>query len=209
MGGERNIAICLRERGGQTAGIDFSSVANLLVAGGSAADRQTIFDAVSRQVPPDRVYTIGRDDIDGAEYDLIDITRIALADYKRTDSTDAALQERFVIIEDLAPLLKADEGFFTESVLSLAVMADRARLHVIAGLGDTWRSALSENLRNAFAGRVAFRCENAQGYRVVLGRTVKNPPQRGEFYYVEKDGRTRLCSLAAADTIERRADHAK
>ena len=201
--------LAIRERGGQTAGIDFASVANLLVAGGSAADRQTIFDAVSRQVPPDRLYTIGSDDIDGAEYDLIDITRIALADYKRTDSTDAALQERFVIIEDLAPLLKADDEFFTESVLSLAVMADRTRLHVIAGLGDTWRSALSENLRNAFAGRIAFRCENAQGYRVVLGRTVKNPPQRGEFYYVEKDGRTRLCSLVAADTIERSADHAK
>ena len=201
MGGERNIAICLRERGGQTAGIDFASVANLLVAGGSAADRQTIFDAVSRQVSPDRVYTIGRDDIDGAEYDLIDITRIAIDDYKRAEATAVALQERFVIIEDLAPLLKADEGFFTESVLSLAMMADRTRLHVIAGLGDTWRSALPENLRNAFAGRIAFRCENAQGYRVVLGRTVKNPPQRGEFYYVEKEGRTRLCSLVAADPI--------
>lgn len=198
MGGERNIAICLRERGGQTAEIDFTSVSNLLVAGGDAADRQTIFDRVTRQVPPDQVYTIGSDDIDGAEYDLIDITRIALADYKRADSTGAALQERFVIIEDLAPLLKSDEGFFAESVLSLAVMADRTRLYVIAGLGDTWRSALSENLRNAFAGRLAFRCENAQGYRVVLGRTVKNPPQRGEFYYVEKDGRTRLCTLIAA-----------
>ena len=199
----------IRERGGQAAGIDFSSVANLLVAGGSAADRQTIFDAVTRQIPSDRVYTIGSDDIDGAEYDLVDITRIALDDYKRAGESNAALQERFVIIEDLAPLIKADEGFFTESVLSLAVMADRTRLHVIAGLGDTWRSALSENLRNAFAGRVAFRCENAQGYRVVLGRTVKNPPQRGEFYYVEKDGRTRLCSLIAADAIERSADHAK
>ena len=119
MSESSNIKLHLRERGGQETDIDFASVSNLLVAGGSVADRQTIFDAVSRQVPPDRVYTIGSDDIDGAEYDLIDITQIALADYKRTDSTDAALQERFVIIEDLAPLLKADEGFFTESVMSL------------------------------------------------------------------------------------------
>ena len=97
MSESSNITLQLRERGGQETDIDFASVSNLLVAGGSAADRQTIFDAVLRQAPADRVCTIGSDDIDGAEYDLIDITRIALADYKRTDSTGAALQERFVI----------------------------------------------------------------------------------------------------------------
>lgn len=33
--------------------------------------------------------------------------------------------------------------------------------------------------------------------------------ERGEFYYVEKDGRTRLCSLIAADKNGRDANYAK
>jgi len=190
-----SLTMRLKERSGQQAEIDFRSVRNLLVAGGSAADRQSFFVSLRSQLVGCQFQVVRCDDYESGEYDLIDITREALDVYKSAAPSGTPPPDRFVLIEDLAPLMKGDADFFNEAVLTLAVIADRTRFHVVAGLGDTWRGTLADSLLAEFDARVAFRCENAQGYRYVLGRTVKNPPGSGEFFCVVKDGRTRICSL--------------
>lgn len=190
------LSMFLKERGGRQTEIDFRETRNLLVAGGSAEDRQQFFASLRSQLAAYPFQDVRCDDFELGEYDLIDITHAALDMYKSTALAGNPPQDRFVVIEDLVPLMKGDAGFFNEAVQTLTVMSDRTRFHVVAGLGDTWRGTLADNLLAAFDARIAFRCENAQGFRVVLGRTVKNPPGRGEFYCVVKGGRTRICSLS-------------
>lgn len=186
------------ERDGSVVALDFSQLRHLLVAGGSAAERTAFFASMRNQVaqsnPNAAVWTIS-DCCDGAQYDLIEVLREVKrrCDLREAphDNDGEAICPMIVLIEDASSLMKHDMGFLVEILGAIARLGESVAVHLVVGAGDTWRSGLPPQLLQALPSRAVFRCENPEGYRIALGRTVKTPPSAFEFYFVCGGGRTK------------------